>query len=215
MGWLTLVITTLGAGAAGAVITTYGAQSRDRRAARAEVRAQLLRAEKAARNPDAPIDELYAAIGNLNRAAFVAATPRRIIELYAHATVTARLVSLAVQRRGPDAGHYDIASAAAYAAGDLLVNVLWHPWLMLPVRGLRARHIRQFLDTAMTERDRRAFQAPPAGTWRSRRRVISEAKRWRRRMSRNRAPASAGQAVTPEPDRPRTDATDSTQHHPQ
>jgi hypothetical protein len=43
--WVPLLLTTLGAGATGAIITTYGAQASDRRAARAKARECLSNAE--------------------------------------------------------------------------------------------------------------------------------------------------------------------------
>jgi hypothetical protein len=44
-GWLPLVFTTLSAGAAGSFVASYGSQARERRAARSEAMAFLLRIE--------------------------------------------------------------------------------------------------------------------------------------------------------------------------
>ena len=41
VGWLPLVFTTLGGGAVGSLIASYGSQARDRRAARSEAMAFL------------------------------------------------------------------------------------------------------------------------------------------------------------------------------
>ena len=47
VNWLPLVFTTLGGGAVGSLIATYGSQARDRRAARSEAMASIQRFELA------------------------------------------------------------------------------------------------------------------------------------------------------------------------
>jgi hypothetical protein len=177
MGWFTLLLTTLGAGAAGAIITTYGTQARDRRAARAEVRACLQRADRIARNRP-PHDQIESALADVENAAFIAGMPRHVVRLYGQAFFW----SNRTDDRRPELGGENeaIILLAAVAAADLMVRVLWHPWLMLPVQRILARQTRQYLNSGLPKEQQFPLEIWTMDWWRMQRRYIRKVKRARR-----------------------------------
>jgi len=85
--WVPLLLTTLGAGAAGAIITTYGAQASDRRAARAKARECLSKAENLSEGGDISHEEITAAMDELEISAMIARLPRTLVDLHRVARV--------------------------------------------------------------------------------------------------------------------------------
>src|SRR5262249_479056 len=157
-GWLTLLITTLGAGAAGAIITTYGTQSRDRRNARAEVRARLNHVARLAVNRETPHDQLRSAFREVEDAAFIAAVPQLVVDVYRDAREGGVGVSEARERHEADGAIDTVVTVCAGLARGLFIRVLWHPWLMLPVQRMRARQIRKLLDSGLPPEFRRGIE---------------------------------------------------------
>jgi len=79
--WVVIIFTTLGAGATGALITTYGTQTREQRAARAQARESLRRAEQAStRAAVTPHPVLIAALDDLDTRASQKGETRRMCE---------------------------------------------------------------------------------------------------------------------------------------
>ncbi len=177
--WPLLVFTTLGAGAAGAIITTYGTQSRDRRSAWAEVRLRVARAEYLAREASTSREEMMRALAEVEQAAFTAAVPWHVVAIYRSARI-ADFDAVMEQRSDPynrrDAHSIDarISGRAAFRACEMLIRTLWHPWLTMPTRRIRSRRIRRFLYCGL----------PPGAVigWRDER----AARRWERKTIRNR-----------------------------
>jgi len=83
-GWLPLVLTTLGAGAIGAVISTYGTQTRERRHARAAAREALRDVENLTPSPDTR-ERVAAALDAFDTSAMLAGLPRQVTALHREA----------------------------------------------------------------------------------------------------------------------------------
>ncbi len=148
--WVTLILTTLGAGAIGSIITTFGSQARDRRDARKEVLIRVAEADRI--SGQAPSDR--AAIRSAARAvastAMLAGVPVHVVDTYllAYDAVRDPQLTWAPQRLSPQ----DPACVGIHIyreAVELLTNVLWHPLLTLPVRRHRSRHIQRFLTSLL------------------------------------------------------------------
>jgi hypothetical protein len=153
-GWLPLILTTLGGGVIGSLITTYGTQTRDRRAARADVRTRLVHAENLARLPEPPHAQLTAAIEAVENAALIAKVPRYIVTLYRDTRTLAYATRLSTppdQRRQEDSPNV-VSGRVAHQATILLATTLWHPWLSALIRWHRARQLRRVLTGGMPTR---------------------------------------------------------------
>jgi hypothetical protein len=87
--WVTLIFTTLGAGAVGSIITTYGSQTRERRAARAQARDCLRRAVNLARTLNPLHADITAALDELDTSAMIAGLPRGLVDLHREAPYAA------------------------------------------------------------------------------------------------------------------------------
>jgi len=137
--WLTIVV-GLGAGAAGAIITAWGGQSRERRQARTEARDSLRLAEQAIHASETAIEaddgstipapgilEVRQALDDLETRAMLANLPRGLVRLH-HETTLAHLASSNIERRqAPGTSGrelYETTGLAAYyvasAAAELL-----------------------------------------------------------------------------------------------
>ena len=158
--WPSLLLTTLGGGVIGSVVTLFGSQTRERRQARAEARKAITRAEKVALH--GPEEEFEPALEDLETTAMLAAFPRFLTDLYrkgredhlyyAHQQKEAERMSKnnksdekSIQpsewlARSTSAGR--IATEAA----RLFVNATWHPWAGALHRWYRARKLRQVLN---------------------------------------------------------------------
>jgi hypothetical protein len=152
-GTATLILTTLGAGAAGSLITTYGTQTADRRAARAKARDCLTKAENLSKDRDATHEQITTAMDQLEISAMIARLPRRLIDLYR----VARVRLWAARHATPPSGHTITDPAAATAtrvgleAGQLLSAAMWHPWLTAPYRWHRTRRLTRLLAAGMPD----------------------------------------------------------------
>jgi hypothetical protein len=151
--WVVIIFTTLGAGATGALITTYGTQTRERRAARAQARESLRRAEQAStRAAVTPHPVLIAALDDLDTRAMLAGLPSRLVELHREASLQfwARATSL------PDHGIGDPETLAsgriARRCAELLAAATWHPWRSALRIAWRTRRLRKILDAGMPAR---------------------------------------------------------------
>jgi hypothetical protein len=144
--WLTLVLTTLSAGAIGSIITTYGSQARERRDARKEALARLADADRAAGQPSSDRKAIVDAGRAVGTAALLAGVPMYIADTYLLAYDTSRddRFKWAPPRISP----HDPASVGIHIyreATELLTKVLWHPLLTLPMRRYRSRRLRRFI----------------------------------------------------------------------
>ena len=83
-GWFPLILTTLGAGATGAVISTYGTQTRERRQARAAAREALRNVENLTPSPDTR-EQVAAALDAFDTSAMLAGLPRKVTVLHREA----------------------------------------------------------------------------------------------------------------------------------
>src|SRR2546423_11175370 len=123
MTWITLLLTVFGAGATGAVITTFGGQSRDRREARARVRTTLATAERLCQTLDTSPDAARQAIFDVENAAFMAAVPSRVIAIYRDARLADYLALKSRKESRFVRPSEDVTSIAAMGAAALLVRV--------------------------------------------------------------------------------------------
>lgn len=156
-GWLPLVFTTLGGGAVGSLIASYGSQARERRAARCEAMAFLQRFEIArGRKPAiAGNDFDDNDLAELETRCLLAGMPRYLVDLYKQVNESCRYRGYA--KAGPpliaelvtdpaidemeDLVRYELISRTA----GLLASAVWHPWLTAPSRRWRARRLRRIL----------------------------------------------------------------------
>lgn len=166
--WL-LIITGLGGGAIGSVITTYGTQAKERRAARSELLALLARADRLAGQPDSQRAERHDAARAVVNAALLAGIPVHIADTYlvAYDAVRAPSLSWAPTQNTPR----DPSSVGLHAyrqAVALMQLTIWHPVLSRLTRRHHSQHILRFL---------RAVLPPDAEIWVGRRTGI---RKWER-----------------------------------
>lgn len=152
VNWLPLVFTTLGAGAVGSLIATYGSQARDRRVARSEAMASIQRFEIVRGQQDPVPDNIAEAFETLKLAqdgltevetrCLLAGIPRYLVDLYRLINESAGLRGY---RKATSDQHVQLDYADAIVrhmlitrAASLLVSVVWHPWLTAPSRRWRA-----------------------------------------------------------------------------
>jgi hypothetical protein len=157
VNWVLVLLAALGSGALGSVVTTYGTQARERRAARGEARSCLLRVEQLARRTDTSQDyhgRLLAVLDDLEGAMLIAALPQYLATFYRDV----RLLSYATQateppeeRRKPRS-HWVVSSRVAHQTALLLARSIWYPWLSAPTRRWRIHRLRRTLDAGMPDR---------------------------------------------------------------
>ena len=150
--WPTLILTTLGGGAVGSLITTYAAQSTDRRTARAKARADLTTAEnlsKSSGTGEISHNQITAAMDDLDISAMIARLPRDLVALHRIARVRLWAARYAASP-GEDPTARDPAAITSarvgIEAGQLLSAAMWHPWLTAPYRWRRTRQLTRLLD---------------------------------------------------------------------
>jgi hypothetical protein len=151
VGWLPLVFTTLGGGVVGSLITTYGSQARDRRAARCEAMASIQCFELARGRKTPP--EIFEcdndSLIEVETRCLLAGIPRYLVDLYK------MLNQAPSQLRKTSDSDSDIDEeealgilvtheAITHAAG-LLASAIWHPWLTAPSRRWRAWRLRRLV----------------------------------------------------------------------
>lgn len=78
--WVPIVLTALGSGALGSIITTYGTQTRERRQARAQAREAIRQVQKLMFQVPTH-EQLTAALDNLETSAILARLPKRLTGL--------------------------------------------------------------------------------------------------------------------------------------
>jgi len=137
-GWLPLVFTTLGAGAVGSIISTYGTQGRTRRKARSRAMAALegIEAARRARKVGEGFEYDREAFAELEARCMVAGVPRQPVYWFS-------ALSQAAQGRVMDPGAI-IATYRLISYSSLLIyQVLWHPFLSRIVLPFRLWRLRQ------------------------------------------------------------------------
>jgi hypothetical protein len=160
VNWALVTISSAGSGAIGAAVTTYSTQAKERRAARAEVRAFLQRVEQLARRIDTTAQgyhaQLVAVLDDLQGAMLAAGLPYYLAAFYADVRLLAyatHITETPEQRRLPRS-HSLVAGRVAYQTAVLLAKVIWHPWLSAPTRRWRIRRLQRTLDSGMPDRAR-------------------------------------------------------------
>jgi hypothetical protein len=144
-GWFSLILTTLGAGATGAAISTYGTQTRERRQARAAAREALRNVEDLTPSPDTR-EQLAAALDALDTSAMLAGLPRKVMALHREARLrSCWYPDIPYPSDSPEADRYETTQRTsrrvAHQAAELLVHATWHPWATAPWRWYRARRL--------------------------------------------------------------------------
>ena len=154
-GWLPVLLTSLTAGGAiGAVITTYGAKSRERRQARSEVIACLQRIEVMRLSRPAKDGLLYVAadFAELETKCMVAGVPRELVFLYK--TANQRWTRLTPPKGLEGHAAEDMVAVAAFLAilalidraAELLTEAVWHPLLSRPLRRRRIESLTKMIN---------------------------------------------------------------------
>ena len=158
--WPSTLLTTLGGGVIGAVVTLFGSQTGERRRARAEARKAIKRAEKAALH--GTHEEFDAALEDLETTAMLAAFPRFLTDLYrkgreahmhyAHQQEEAERMSKdnKSDEKSMETSEWlarsTSAALVATEAARLFVNATWHPWAGALRRWYRARKLSLMLE---------------------------------------------------------------------
>jgi len=157
VNWVLVILAALGSGALGSVVTAYGPQARERRAARGEARACAVRVEQFARHANTSPGyhaQLVAALDALDSAMLMAGLPQYLARFYAEV----RLLAYATQfseppeeRRKPGS-HWIVSTRVAHQTAGVLDRAIWRPWLSAPTRRWRIRRLRRTLDAGMPAR---------------------------------------------------------------
>ena len=153
--WAPIILTAVGSGALGSIITTYGTQTRERRQARAQAR-EAIRQVQSLTVPVPTYEQLTAALDNLETSAMLAGLPEKLTALNREALYIRREVMANVNEPSPPDdpdfanSRSDIAFAVDHIAGEtlhLLVDATWHPILSAPYRWWRTRQLARVMDT--------------------------------------------------------------------
>jgi len=168
--WPPIILTAIGSGAVGSIITTYGTQTRERRQARAQAREAIRQVQNSA-YPVPTQEQLTATLDNLETSAMLAGLPKNLIAINREAIYIRRGVMESVATASPPddpslaASNSDLAFAADHIAGEtlqLLVDATWHPILSAPYRWWRTRHLARVMDTrprpGPRQRDKRRWE---------------------------------------------------------
>jgi len=161
--WVPLLITGLGAGVIGSVITTYGSQARERRDARKEALLHLADADRVTGQASSDRAVILDAGRAVATAAHLAGVPMYVADTYLLAYDAVREDRL--KWAPPRVTSHDPASVGIHLyreAMELITGVLWHPWLTLPLRRYRSRRIRRFLAGVLPRAPRSSWVAPVA-----------------------------------------------------
>jgi hypothetical protein len=143
--WVPILLTGLGSGVVGSVITTYGSQAREWCEARKEALARLAEADRAAGQASGDRSVILDAGRAVGTAALLAAVPMHVVDTYLLAYDAVHDDRL--KWAPPRVTSHDPASVGIHVyreATELITKVLWHPWLTMPVRRYRSRRIRRF-----------------------------------------------------------------------
>ena len=160
--WLAIIFTTLGGGAVGSIVTTYGTQTRERRAARAKARDSLRRVQRAARPQpgllppvaNAGHSALLAALDDLDTNAMLAGLPSGLVTLYREATVRywVKVVTAGTFSEMIADDQTLVAGRVMHQSAALLATATWQPWRSAPYRAWRTRRLRQVMQAGMPGR---------------------------------------------------------------
>lgn len=154
-----VVTAAVASGILGSIVTVYGTQAKERRAARTEVRRYFQRVEQLARHRE-PSQQYYAilvaSLDDLEGAMLAAGMPRHLAEFYRRIQLLAYATHFTTPPEDLDkpTAHWLIAARVAHRTADLLADTIWHPWLSTPTRRLRMRKLQLILDKGMPERTR-------------------------------------------------------------
>jgi len=151
--WL-LIVTGLGAGVVGSVITTYGTQTRERRQARAQSREAIRQVQNLIVSQPT-YEQLTAALDKLETSAMLAGLPRNLTGLNREALyILSELTAADAQPPPDDVETANVFSDMAFAADhiaaetvQLLTDATWHPALSAPHRWYRTRQLSRLMDT--------------------------------------------------------------------
>lgn len=157
-----LIVTALGTGAIGSVVTAYAAQTKDRRQARSGAREAIREAEGLVKQRDVTWPQLATAFDRLETSAMVAGLPKGLTDLYrATRPLGRRQFKLASGAVTPTDRQIRIYAHVGYQAAELLVATTWHPCRSLPYRLYRTRHLKRLLAVAnihIGESDKRNYR---------------------------------------------------------
>ena len=166
MNWVLVIAPAVASGALGSIVTTYGSQARERREARAKVRACLLQAEWLALSPEPDPDKLRAALDEVEVTMLTASVPYYVILFYRAARKWAN--SAYMDKSGGEeykpTALWVVSARIAEAATSLALQVIWHPWLTAPTRRWRVRRLRAIVVRIAPEVAEAEF--PPSRTFR-------------------------------------------------
>jgi hypothetical protein len=140
-GWLPLLFTTLGAGALGSVITTYGAQGKFRRKTRSRALAALQEIEstRRARQVGEGFGYNRQVFAELEARCMVAGVPRRLVYWF---DALSEAASGRDMHPGPIVAVFHLISYSSY----LIHQSLWHPLLSRIAQPFRLRRLRRAID---------------------------------------------------------------------
>jgi hypothetical protein len=153
--WAPIILTALGSGALGSIITTYGTQTRERRQARTQARDAIRRVQ----NLTFPVptrEQLTVGLDNLETSAMLARLPKKLTSLNREALYIRRDSMASVSETEPSAAPQvsaydsDLAFASDHIAAEtlrLLIDATWHPILGAPYRWWRTRQLARVMAT--------------------------------------------------------------------
>jgi len=153
--WALIILTAVGSGALGSIVTTYGTQTRERRQARTQVREALRQVQNLMRHVPT-YEQLTAALDNLETSAMLARLPKELTGLNRDALHMLREHLASVAEPHPPDGpeladaRSDIAFLSDHIAGEtihLFIDATWHPILSAPRRWWRTRQLSRVMDT--------------------------------------------------------------------
>jgi hypothetical protein len=98
--WPPIILTAIGSGAVGSIITTYGTQTRERRQARAQAREAIRQVQNSA-YPVPTQEQLTATLDNLETSAMLAGLPKNLIAINREAIYIRRGVMESVATASP------------------------------------------------------------------------------------------------------------------
>ena len=159
MTWVLVMAASLASGTLSALVTTYGARTKERREARAKVHACFQKVEQLSRHPD-PAQEYYrqllSALEDLEGASLVAAAPFRLVRFYRRVRLQAYATHFTTppEERDQPRAHWLVAARVADRTAALMAAALWHPWLSAPAHRWHLRRLRQILHAGLPEHAR-------------------------------------------------------------
>jgi hypothetical protein len=139
--WVTIVLTGLGSGVVGSVITTYGSQIRERRQARTQAREGIRNIQQILYGTSTQ-EELIVVLDGFETIAMLAGLPERLTRINRDAVLAYRASVSAHASDGEFLNHH-IATETV----RLLIDATWHPALKAPYRWWRTRRLYRVMHT--------------------------------------------------------------------